>query len=632
MTLIRQVWLVLLGVLLLVLVGAVVAHTLTERRSLQQQLQSRNDDDAKLLALALSQQQGDAARMRQVAAQRFGNGGYRHLRLTRDDSSVIFERQAPETPHLAPAWFVGMLPFYVRPGEAQVWDASRALGNLQVWGNSAGAQDALWAGSVRMAGWLTLLGLVAAGLAWLVLRSWRAPLDATVAHAQALEERRFVVAPEPRVPELRRLTRSMNSLVRRLQALFEQQAAALDELRLQALSDVITGLPRRRHFVALLDAALRAENQRGAGLVLVRLKQLEVMNRRLGHEATDRLLAALAQVLQSYPRHVKGALTGRLNGSDVALYLPAAGMAEETARSLREALREALSRIDPMAELSVGAAELEQPCAAPAALALADSALAQAEHDGPFAVALAGARPVLGEREWQQRLDAALQGSGARLAEFEVRDAQGSLLHLDCPMHLQLQPGGAFEPAARWLAMAVRCRLIVRADMAAVNLALQAIERDGLPRCVNVAAASLSDDGFVAAMTQALRAQPNPAGALWIDLAEGAALQPARLEEAAAAWRRLGVRVGLEHAGARLRELPRLQELGIDYVKLDGDFVQGVALQPAVRELARGLAMLLHGMQLKVLAEGVTDAADLQTLWTLGFDGATGPALRNRSA
>ena len=105
-------------------------------------------------------------------------------------------------------------------------------------------------------------------------------------------------------------------------------------------------------------------------------------------------------------------------------------------------------------------------------------------------------------------------------------------------------------------------------------------------------------------------------------------MQPRRLRDAIAAWRRLGVRVGLEHAGARLRELSRLHALGVDYVKIDGAFVQGVASQPEVRELARGLVTLLRGMQVQILAEAVRDEADLAALWELGFDGATGPALR----
>jgi EAL domain-containing protein (putative c-di-GMP-specific phosphodiesterase class I) len=46
-----------------------------------------------------------------------------------------------------------------------------------------------------------------------------------------------------------------------------------------------------------------------------------------------------------------------------------------------------------------------------------------------------------------------------------------------------------------------------------------------------------------------------------------------------------------------------------------------------VRGYAHGLLALIHGLGLTALAEGIDEAADLVALWSLGYDGATGPAL-----
>ena len=165
-------------------------------------------------------------------------------------------------------------------------------------------------------------------------------------------------------------------------------------------------------------------------------------------------------------------------------------------------------------------------------------------------------------------------------------------------------------------------------DLAALALALQAVRHDGRPRCINVAAASLATAGFVAEVQQRLQAAPREAAQLSFDFVEGALRHPERLREAAALWRRSGARIGLEHAGADLRDLAELHALGLNYIKIDGAFVQGAAAEPAVRELARGLVMLLRGMGLQLLAEAVQDEADLAVLWALGFHGATGPAVR----
>jgi EAL domain-containing protein (putative c-di-GMP-specific phosphodiesterase class I) len=210
-----------------------------------------------------------------------------------------------------------------------------------------------------------------------------------------------------------------------------------------------------------------------------------------------------------------------------------------------------------------------------------------------------------------------------------VRDAQGALVHLQCQTQLRWAGAAHFQPAARWLAMAVRCRLAAQVDLGALTLALSAIAGDGRPRCIAVSAASLDTPGFVASVVQRLQAARRQAALLSIGFRESAVRRNAsRIAEACAAWRPLSVRSSLEQAGAALRELtPQLAALGIDYIRIDAAFVHDVARHGAVRDYARGLVVLLHGIGVRVLADGVADKDDLAELWTLQFDGAGGDAL-----
>ena len=209
-----------------------------------------------------------------------------------------------------------------------------------------------------------------------------------------------------------------------------------------------------------------------------------------------------------------------------------------------------------------------------------------------------------------------------------MRDARGSLLHLDCPLRVQLKRDGAFESASNWLALATRSRLTTALDERAVSLALAQIQRDGIGRCVNLAAASLLATEFVAAISARLQAAPQAAAQLWIDIPESLATShPGVIHEVARHWRALGAHIGLEHAGAALSGMARLYELGLHYVRIDARFLDGIGRDADVRRHAEGLAALLRGIGLAVYAEGVRQAEDLQVLWALGFDGATGPAV-----
>ncbi len=621
MSMIARVRLLLLALLLPALLGSAALHALAVRDALQSQLQQRNHDAAAMLALALSQQRGDATLLPLVAAALFDTGHYRDVVLRAPDGRLLVDLHAEAPRPTAPRWFVAALPLDAAPGRAQVSDGWQPVGRLEVATHPAWAHDALWSAGLRSLGWLLALFVASALAAGAALRAWRRPLQDTVAQARSLED-----------PELRQLTRSMNSLVTRLHEQFDRQAAEAERLRREATLDPVSGLPLRRHLLARIEAALQISPGAGAALLIVRVRELAALNRRLGRDGADRLLAALAEVLQAYPARVDGAVAGRLNGSDFALFLPRSGVAPDTARALLAALRPALLRIDPGAELAIGGVDggLQEPLSQ--ALAWADLALARAEAAGPFGVevtALQGSdAPPGGEREWQRQLAAALASGRVHLAEFAVRDRDGSLLARECPLRVQLHAGGVFEPAAHWLPMAARHRLLPQVDLAALDLALQAIGGDGVARSVHVAVASLQVAGFVAEVRARLEEAPQAARLLWIEVPEEAALDDAALlVDVVAQWRGGGAHVGLGHAGDALQALAPLPVLGLGFVKVDGVHLRGLAADAQLQAFARSLLALMHPLGLRVLAGGIDNAADLAMLWELGFDGATGPAV-----
>lgn len=631
MSLIRQVWLLLLGTVLLALVGSVTVNVISTRDTLETQLRLKNNDNASALALALSQQKGDRGLMALLMAAQFDTGFYRQIRFVAADGGEDFERHIDGQPLHAPRWFVSAVPIASDPGVAQVSDGWRALGAVTVISHASFAHDVLWKGTVESAALLAMVGLVAGLLGTLVVRSIRRPLDSTVEQAQALVDGRFVTVPEPRAPELQRLTRAMNTMVQRLKSLFDAQTAQVESLRRQAHCDSLTGLANRSHFLAQLEADLeREDGPAEGGLVLLRLSDLAELNRTLGHEVADRAIMAIAQALQVYPRRVGGCLLGRLNGSDFALCLPVARVADETAYALADALRVALPAFGSGVCVSIGVISIRRGMSAAELMSAADVALAGAESRGPFAVETSLAEIASGvprgERTWRAQIGAALAQRRAQLVEFAVNDRSGRLVHLECPLRLQLDATGPFEPAARWLPLATRSRLTSAIDAHAVGLALQLIVRDGQSRCVNVAPASLGDGAFVSALRELLQAEPSAARLLFIEIAEAAALERFRLLQAfGRQLRPLGVRLGLEHAGERLAQIELLFEAGLDYVKLDASVTRGVAGDASRASFVKTSTTLLHGLSLQVYAEGVSSEDDLQALWGCGVDGVTGP-------
>lgn len=443
-----------------------------------------------------------------------------------------------------------------------------------------------------------------------------------------------------------------------LARLFAEQAEQVQQLQRQAQQDAVTGLPSRRHFLALLQQRLDAAAGPGVALLLVRVQHLDALNQRLGFEATDRLLAALGQVLHTYVDRAPGTCAGRLNGSDFALCLPVAGVAGETAASLHAALAAVPAMRNGGVDVAVGGVDGVQLRASSAVLAAADAALAQAEARGasgqtpvvvqrtrrtsPASAAAAsgvdqpnqpgerGEPGEPGERAWRLQIAAALDEGRVRLQTVPVVDAVGHRLHLECRLLVQRQAAGAYQAAEGWFALARRSRLLPQVDLRTAELALQAISADGQARAVPVSALSLLSPGFIDDVALRLAAAPAAAALLTVECTESlreAAAIPA-LAAAARAWRGYGVRVGMGPMDQLAQHLPALKAAGVRHVTLDARSLPALVQDAALRDYVQGLAALVHGLGLTMLAGAVDDAAEAQILWSLGVDAASGAALR----
>lgn len=632
MSLMRQIAWLVLGVVLAALVGAVGLSTLSAQQLMRTQLELKNADNAQALALALSQQQGDQELIKLLVSAQFDTGAYEFVRWRGTGGEALFERAGAPRPGQAPAWFRALVPMDVPAGVAQVSNGWNAIGSVELKSHSSYAHDALWLASRRLLAWLLMVGIVAAVLAWAGLRRIRRPLDAAVAQAEGVLAGSYGQVSEPRVPELQRLTRAMNAMVQRVRELFEAQAGQLLVLREQVHHDPLTGVSTRKHFLAELDAALQRDDGPAiAGLVLVRLRDLPGLNARLGRAAVDDVLLTVVTALQAYPESVSGCRVGRLNGGDFALWLPVEGVAAETAHALADALRASLPAFGPGVQVALGAVELPRERHSGVWLGEADAALARAEHQsearGGFVVEIVadpGVGREQGEGQWRTQLEQAVNDKQGRLVEFPVRDRAGRVLHLECPLQLRLDT--EHLPASTWLPLAARARMTAVVDLFAVSLALQAIAADGQARCINVAPASLADASFLPQLRELLGQSPQAARALLLDLAEAAATEHfERLLELGRQLRPLGVKLGLEHAGAGLAQVEKLYQAGLDYVKLDASVLLGVAGEAGRAAFVRGMVIMLRSLALKVYGEGVIDAMDAQALWDCELDGLTGP-------
>ncbi|WP_096696675.1 LapD/MoxY N-terminal periplasmic domain-containing protein [Polaromonas sp. AER18D-145] len=632
MSMYRQMWLAIILSTLLALLGGLLASTLNARSYLTEQLSAKNTDNATALALALSQQRADAVMVELTVSALFDSGHYALIRVVDPLGKTIVERIAPATARTVPAWFVQALPLNATPGQAQISSGWTQLGTLTLVSDSHFAYLALWKSVVQLVVALGLSGLLGGFLGAMILRRLREPLQRVIKQASDISERRFVLIDVPQVPELKQLALAMNSTVTRLKTMFAEEAQRLEVLRISANYDPLTGLANRTFFLTQLLDSLDTEDATGGTLLLVRLANFSRHHQRLGAPAVNELLKAFAAVLDQHAAQAH-AVAARIGESDFALLVPGPTGAHDVARKLLAALVEAsapLTGSGPAAYIGMGKLQHGQDMAG--LMAQVSGALVAAEATGDNTIREARSETTTeNDHQTADLIRQAVVNGQVRQLTFPVLDLKGHLVHRDCATELMLDGTQAWQPTRHFRQIGEAFQLMPLIDLSTIRLALGKLGSEpGLAGlAVSLSALSVSEKDFRSHLLDMLRGNQEAAHRLWLEVPEAAAVQHLdSFREFVADIRKAGSRVGLGQFGRHFSEVDALHDLGLDFLKVDASFIRGLQYSTDNQLFLKSLASVAHKMGMQVYADGVIDRAELAALEGAGFDGASGPAIK----
>ncbi len=147
------------------------------------------------------------------------------------------------------------------------------------------------------------------------------------------------------------------------------------------------------------------------------------------------------------------------------------------------------------------------------------------------------------------------------------------------------------------------------------------VEHPDVTAAINISAKLLSSAPFNADVERIVAAAGIPTSALVFEVTESAAMSDTGAAIAALRrYRDLGIAVSMDDYGTGQSPLTYLRQLPLNELKIDRSFVQFAHQNHDDGVLVRSTIELAHQLGLKVVAEGVEDAACLDFLTEHGCD------------
>ncbi|MET0926887.1 MAG: EAL domain-containing protein, partial [Solirubrobacterales bacterium] len=187
-----------------------------------------------------------------------------------------------------------------------------------------------------------------------------------------------------------------------------------------------------------------------------------------------------------------------------------------------------------------------------------------------------------------------------------------------------VEPDGSVLQPAAFLPTAERFGLIREIDHWVVEHAI-GVAASGAPVTINLSARSISDPGLLDHIADVLgRSGADPADVVFELTETAAATASEDLREFGARIERLGCALAIDDFGTGFGSLTYLKHLPVRYLKIDMEFVGGIADSAADRAIVQSIVTIADSLGMRTIAEGVEDEATLGVLRELGVDFAQG--------
>ena len=415
-----------------------------------------------------------------------------------------------------------------------------------------------------------------------------------------------------------------------------ERKALEKKLQYQAFHDPLTDLPNRALFMDRLGHALARAGQQASevAVLFTDLDNFKVINDSLGHEAGDQLLVAVAERLKACLRPVD--TVARLGGDEFTLLLEgvtgvsdAARVAERIAQELRTPF--ALEAQEVFATTSTGIAVSSSAQGQPTDLLRhADLAMYRAKSKGKACYEVfepSMSINALERLELETELRRALGREEFRVYyQPEILLESGDIVGMEALVRWEHPEHGLLLPQ-EFLPIAEESNLIMPIGQWVLREACKQLRtwQEQYPNIaplvmsVNLSTSEFFQPSLIAEILRETGVDPRT---LQLEITEGAVAYDNAQNANNTLWnlKTLGVQLAIDDFGMGYSSLSYLKRFPVDLLKIDRSFVRELGKDLKDTKIVAAIIHLAGALDLKVIAEGVETAEQVEQLRKMECD------------
>jgi PAS domain S-box-containing protein len=390
--------------------------------------------------------------------------------------------------------------------------------------------------------------------------------------------------------------------------------------------ELSSGLLQRGDLVrALLERMARPAAGGLRYLALLTIDRLEALEQEGGITASEQVVAEIAALLKGtlHPKEV----SGRFAGAELLVLLERGNEHDVQTWAVRLSARirkHAIQLEDRALSVSctIGLAEITPELTIDTAVALAREQPVSSKTSASPAAAATAPAPGRDDQSWIKQVTSALIENRFRLVQQPIASLSGEPTDMFDVLLRMLDARGREVLPSAFMPAAERHDLTRKIDRWVIGASLS-FSAQRQPQClfVRLSRDSARDGTFLPWLDNLIsrRGQDEPGRLCFQVTEEIAASHLRQVQTLSGALRERGFRFALEAFGSKAESVALLNDVPLDFVKIDGALIQGVTSDGEMQEHVRMLIEEATHHMIQTIGERVEDADTVTVLWEVGM-------------
>ena len=600
----------------------------TTRQYLQTQMGSHAQDTATSLGLSISPYLDDESLMiaQTMATAIFDSGYYKQIKFTDMQSNVVFELTNPKRVESVPGWFINAVELNAPTMSSELNNGWVMAGTLNVTSHAGQSYLTLWEHTKRSfyGSFLLLAGSLA--VAFLILGTVFRPLKAVEHQAQLVTRKRFTLNEQiPVARELRTVTKAINNMVINLQSTFDSLTKQTQTLTEEVYIDPLTGLGNRRsfenHFSSVVDTITE---DAPITAMMITLPSLTNINQTVSYQDGDEHVYDVSTTLQSILSELTNTKLFKLNGSTFIALAPFdVPFLNKTKLDINDAFSQKKNSLHVNGFANLSLVSVEKGSSLGSVLSALDTGCTIGETAATNKV---DKDTLFSVKQWRALIQSIIDSGEVSFSVQAVKQANSE--HQQCYFEVfaHFIHEGEKVNNGHLFAMAEKLNLTEELDKKIIRNFVNVKEQ--YPKDVfalNLSKAALYSTDFIEWLKLYATTKPILKTNLLFELHEISLLYNVHVASLHIdVIKDIGINVCVEHFGTSLTSFRYLQGLDIEFVKIDGSYIQDLLDNTQSQFFIQTVNNICHGFGIKVLACLIEIPETLKALEKLGCDGVQG--------